>query len=315
MNDLSMIFPFQKGGSVMFKRSGFTLIELLVVIAIIAILMGLLVPAVQKIRESAARAQTNNNLRQCALAVHAYHDGFRRMPDAFSAGRTGVSAAAVAGTAQSMWVHILPYVEQDSLYKNFSSTASVPPYLAPSDPFLQSSGGALCFAGNIRVFGNSTLTNNSAVPLGAQSVPTSGAVLSKMNFGRFLDGTSNTLLLATRYSSCNTNSTTFTGHPGSASGGFFGAGTHAGAAVATATDTAMFQLAPKQADCVSANSIFGHAFSAGGLSAAMADGSVRNVRPDAGGNNNGTTAATMNNFQKALAPSDSRSFDSTWDDI
>src|SRR5271166_3799438 len=116
-------------------RSAFTLIELLVVIAIIAILIGMLVPAVQQVREAAARIQCANNLKQLGLAVHNYHDAMNRIPPNAANisfgwttgdtwvinGVTYVGENNIPGPQAWSWIaRILPYIEQEPLAKEYN---------------------------------------------------------------------------------------------------------------------------------------------------------------------------------------------------
>jgi prepilin-type N-terminal cleavage/methylation domain-containing protein/prepilin-type processing-associated H-X9-DG protein len=96
-------------------RRGFTLIELLVVIAIIAVLIGLLLPAVQKVREASTRARCENNMKQLGIAMHGYHDVNNMFPNE---GMVNGGAAGGSGqTSISWYVQIMPHVEQDNMYK------------------------------------------------------------------------------------------------------------------------------------------------------------------------------------------------------
>ncbi len=97
------------------SRVGFTLIELLVVIAIIAILIALLVPAVQKVREAAARLQCTNNLKQIGLGLHNHHDTFKNLP-------SNIRPSAVS-TVRVRWAtYLLPYIEQANIYRGINQS-------------------------------------------------------------------------------------------------------------------------------------------------------------------------------------------------
>src|SRR6188768_2294581 len=126
-------------------RRAFTLIELLVVIAIVAVLIGLLLPAVQKVREAAARMKCANNLKQMGVGLHNYHGTFNRFPAGFTS-QPAVTDGESLGPGWGWAAQLLPFVEQDNLHKTIDFTRdiahsanaaarnrSLPVFLCPSD--------------------------------------------------------------------------------------------------------------------------------------------------------------------------------------
>ena len=196
-------------------RAGFTFIELLVVIAIIAILIGLLLPAVQKIREAANRIKCQNNLKQMGLAAHSYHDSIGHLPP-------GIGYFPPAnGAFGTYWFHLLPYLEQDNLFARSlgpvpfpgGSTMAYYPgnnnvygqpvkvFLCPSDPSVGPgvadiqgyTFGLASYAPNALVNANNDLT----------ATPYKTDPQGRNGFNFITDGTTNTILHAEKYARCS----------------------------------------------------------------------------------------------------------------
>jgi prepilin-type N-terminal cleavage/methylation domain-containing protein len=194
-------------------RRGFTLIELLVVIAIVAVLFGLLLPAVQNVRETANRAKCANNLKQMGLAAHQYHDAYRHLPP--GVGYYPTAANAVFGTYH---FHLLPYLEQDALYRNslgpvlFPTSTSpimvhypgnnnvysqrIAVFLCPTDPSVGPDGTVMI---NGFTFGAACYVPNGF--LSGQTSPPGPQGKTKM--ADITDGLSNTILHAEKYARCS----------------------------------------------------------------------------------------------------------------
>ena len=191
----------------LFKRSGFTLIELLVVIAIIATLLGLLLPAVQKVRDAASQVRCGNNLRQIIIASHNYDSTNGALPpglSAYSPGRT------IFGT---FFFHLLPYVEQDNLFQKslFNGVYSagngwvyarpVSVYTCPSDPSVPARGVARDFLNNKWAVSSYAVNVQAVCQVDERGQLISAEKNALLSNG-FPDGASNTILLTEKYAQC-----------------------------------------------------------------------------------------------------------------
>jgi type II secretory pathway pseudopilin PulG len=264
------------------KRRAFSVIDLVVVLAMAGILLGLVLPAVHSAQVAGLKRETVNNLKQICLALHNANDAHKKLPPAFDKfGNT-----ATLNLPASLHVHLLPYIEQDTLYRAYLkekgkgdvAKAKVPQFISSDDPSARKKdlSGIMNYAANLRVFSRKGMNTKydanmpalAAIEPGEASIPAT-----------FPDGTSNTIVYATVYAFCGDDGgSQYASAPNSKTAAFFGQNA-AKVKAHPSNKTATFQLRPEVKDCC-VSPLMAQSFTKAGLLIGMADGSTRSASPN-----------------------------------